>query len=169
MTIQASYSMPATSLAVCNAATGGNSSDLSARFKSVGNSSDNVLTPPSLMKSISDSAAKLWDLLGLKKLGEGLTWVSNAAGGGAQLSQYAVNVAQMAHSGVKIVQYGVKGLVYEVMMLLKDQALPILECWVNKVCEAGENVTLSQVLKSLMECIQDNKEIRQLFKNITAA
>ncbi|TCL05136.1 hypothetical protein [Sodalis ligni] len=175
MTISIDYSVAKTSPAVHNGVAGADTGNLAAKMESVKNSPDNVSTF-SLTSSLSASAAKLSTHLGLDKLINGLTWVgsltSSTMGNVVQFSQYAADTVQMVHDGAKIVQYGIehgiKGLLSEIMVLLKAQSLPIVERWIDKVYEAGKDVTLTQVLKILMECIANDKEIKGLFKEIIA-
>ncbi|QWA11481.1 hypothetical protein GTU79_01190 [Sodalis ligni] len=175
MTISIDYSVAKTPPAVHNGAAGADTGNLAAKLESVKNSPDNVSTF-SLTSSLSASAAKLSTRLGLDKLINGLTWVgsltSSTMGNIVQFSQYAADTVQMVHDGAKIVQYGIehgiKGLLSEIMVLLKAQSLPIVERWIDKVYEAGKDVTLTQILKILMECIANNQEIKGLFKEIIA-
>ncbi len=175
MTTLIDYSVAKTSPAVHSGATGADTGNLAAKLDAVKNSPDNVSTF-SLTSSLSASAANLSTRLGLDKLINGLTWIgsltSNSMSKVVHFSQYAADTMQIMHDGAKIVQYGVehgiRGLLSEIMVLLKDQALPIVDSWVGQVYEAGEHVTLTQVLKILMECIANNKGIKGLFKEIIA-
>ncbi len=173
MTIPVTYSVTATQPVVGNDVSNVDTGKLATMLGSVKNSPENISTSASLTSSISASAGKLFVALGFDKLVQGLTWVGNRAGNMAQITQFTAEAAQRLHDGAKIVKYGmehgIKGLLYEVLVLLKDQAPPILESWIGKVYEAGENVTLGEVMKSLMDCIINNKEISGLFKGIIAA
>ncbi len=169
MNIPASNIMPANTIDHGIKKSNPNTGRLAAMLNLVENSLVTVSTYSQLITSVTASAAKVCDALGLNKLVKGLTWVGNTMGQVAQLGKNAADVAQLFDKGAKIAEYGISTLLYEVMILLKGQALPIMDCWINKVIDAGEKVTMGEALESLMECIINNKEINLLFKGITTA
>lgn len=169
MNIPASHFMPAVTIGRHVDGASFPTGRLADQLNSVKNSPDTASGSSSLIASLSASAAKVWGALGMNRLVNGLAWVGNAMGYAAQLGKSAGSVAELFDNGAKIAQYGISALLHDVMVLLKDQALPILDCWVNKVIDAGESVTLGEAFKALIDCIINNKEINQLFKDILTA
>ncbi len=169
MNIPASNIMPVTTIVHGAEKSNPGTGRLVAMLNSVENSLVTLSTFSPLIMSVTASAAKLCDALGLNNLVKGLTWAGNTMGQVAQLGKNAADVMQLFDNFTKIAQYGISTLLYEVMVLLKGQALPIMDCWINKVIDAGENVTMTEAFESLMECIINNKEINLLFKEIATA
>lgn len=136
---------------------------------SVKNTTETVSRLTPLMTSAASSASKLCEAVGLFSLVRGLTWAGNMASYIPQLGRHVNEAVQIGNIGVKIMQHGISTLLSELLSLMKSQAFPIMNCWVSKVIDAGENVTMGEAFKLLMSCIMDDKEIGQLFKDILAS
>ncbi|XBS69596.1 hypothetical protein ABK905_25230 [Acerihabitans sp. KWT182] len=162
MTISTTFYATSANITARDNVESGNNGKLTDALNSVKNSADNASAPSGT--SVSGPFAKICDMLGLNKLMEGLTWVGNRAGDAvvkvAQLSQYAANAAQMVHDGAKVVQYGLehgfKNLLFEVLVLFKDQFATILETWTDRVYKAGENVTFSMGVQFFLESVYNH-------------
>ncbi|TKI07136.1 hypothetical protein [Martelella alba] len=168
MNIETSRFIPSSTIPTSPVQSGTGPSRLSSMLASVKNSSETLGKLANLVSAATSSASKLCGALGLSSLVKGLTWVGNAVSYAPQLGKHINNAIQIWETGAKIMQHGISSLLRELASLMKSEAFPIIKCWINTVIDAGENVTASQALKLLLDCIINNGEISRLFRDATA-
>lgn len=126
----------------------------------------------SAFSAIARFTAKVADATGLSRLASGLVSVGNAAGRLLGLGREGSSVLSLVVTGIKIAQYGVQKLLYDVMSLMKDQAWPIIHAWLTKIIEDGGRMTnydifltlITTIRDHVITAIRDNTETQGLFR-----
>ncbi|NDL64536.1 hypothetical protein [Acerihabitans arboris] len=99
----------------------------------------------------------------------GLVSVGNRVGRFFGIKGNTSQIMPLFATGIKIAQYGVATLLYEVMSLMREQALPILDTWLRRIIDDGGRMTPLEVFSSLIAAIRDNEKIKLLFHDVVTA
>ncbi|WP_410013092.1 hypothetical protein ACL2XG_17485 [Sodalis sp. RH24] len=119
--------------------------------------------------AVARFAQKIVNASGLTKLVSGLAGVGNAVGRLFGIGREVSSVASLFATGIKVAQYGVQKLLYEVMSLMKEQAWTIIGTWLRGIIDDGGHMTPYEVFASLITAIRDNEKMKLLFHEVATA
>lgn len=129
---------------------------------SVANSAEKLATKPSTLFSFARAA---WN--GMKKIGAVLKSAVNVVDDLFGFNTPGrIDYLRMYDTVLKMAKYGIHQLFTEVILLLKEEAFPILIGWLKKVNENWAHMTPYHLLKTFIEAVRDNPRMRNLSEKV---